>query len=189
MKYLFPIAVLLAVTACGPQLRVYTDHDPEYEIRNFKTFAWGDKTNIEAGKNPLHYNELNDKRIKFAVVRELGSKGYEHSENDPDLIIHYHIIVDDRTVVTTEPYGYFYGPYWMRMRTNTYSYREGSLIIDLMDPKTNSLIWRGWATADLDQITPDKTADMIDRAVTKIFKSFPRCAVGQGTAVSSIDLN
>lgn len=173
MKYIILVAVTIMAVSCSPQIRVYSDHDPEYHVKNFKTFDWGQKANIEANKNPLHYNELNDKRIKAALLRELTSHGYARVEFNPDLIIHYHIIVDDQSIVTTQPYGYFYGPYWMRMRTNVYSYREGTLIIDLMDPKTNSLVWRSWATADLNTITPDQTEDIINRAVSKMFRRFP----------------
>ncbi|HEY0653018.1 MAG TPA: DUF4136 domain-containing protein [Chryseosolibacter sp.] len=173
MRKLVLIAAGILLAGCSPQIRVYSDHDPEYQVSNFKTFDWGLKSNVEANKNPLHYNELNDKRIKSAVLAELSSRGYSLSSNSPDLIVHYHIIVDEQSVVTTEPYGYIYGSYWRRMQTHVYSYREGSLIIDLMDPKSNSLVWRGWATADLNLITPEKAEDIIKRGVHKIFRNFP----------------
>lgn len=173
MKCIMFITVALLMAVCSPQIQVYSDHDPEYEIGNFNTFYWGNKTDIEANKNPLHYNELNDKRIKSAVGYELSSRGYVLSEVTPDIIIHYHIVIDDQSILTTEPYGYFYGPYWMRMQTHVYPYREGTLVIDLMDPKTNNLVWRGWATVDLALITPEKTQEIITRVVAKIFKTFP----------------
>ncbi|MFZ6014339.1 MAG: DUF4136 domain-containing protein [Bacteroidota bacterium] len=177
---------LLLVAGCSPQIRVYSDHDPEYQVKDFKTFDWGQKIDVEKNQNPLLYNELNDKRIKAAVSEQLTSRGYTRSELNPDLVIHYHIIVDDQSIVTTEPYGYFYGPYWTRMRTNVYSYREGTLIIDVMDPKTNNLLWRGWATADLTTITPDQTEEIINRAVAKIFRQFPVSVKSQAAVVSKI---
>ena len=173
MKCILFIAAVLLTAACSPQILVYSDHDPYYDVKNFKTFDWGQKIDIEAYRNPLHYNELNDRRIKSAVFEELSSRGYVLSELTPDLIIHYHIVIDDQSVVTTEPYGYFYGRYWMRMQTHLHSYREGTLIIDLMDPKTNNLVWRGWATVGLDMITPEQTEEIISRVVAKIFRRFP----------------
>lgn len=172
MKHLILIAAAVLANACSPQIQVYSDHDPDYQIKNYKTFDWGQKTNIEANRNPLHYNELNDKRIKSAVLEELTSRGYRLSDVNPDLIIHYHIIIDDQSVVATEPYGYFYGPYWMRMSTHVYRYSEGTLIIDLMDPKNNNLVWRGWATVDLAMITSEQTESIINRVVAKIFRRF-----------------
>jgi hypothetical protein len=187
MKCILLVTIAALLASCSPQIRVYSDHDPDYQVRKFRTFDWGQKDNIEANMNPLHYNELNDKRIKAALLQELTSRGYSRGELNPDLIIHYHIIVDDQSIVTTEPYGYFYGPYWMRMRTNVYSYREGTLIIDLMDSKTNSLVWRGWATANLNTITPDQTEEIINRAIAKIFKRFPHSVKNEEPVVSKID--
>ncbi len=185
MKYLTSIFFILALAACSPEIRVYSDHDPDYHVRDFSTFDWGQKSSIEANQNPLHYNELNDKRIKSAILKELSSRGYSRTEADPDLVIHYHIIIDDQSVVTTEPFGYFYGPYWMRMRTHVYSYREGTLIIDLMDPKTNNLVWRGWATAAIDVMTQEQTEEMINRAVAKIFRRFPASIKSQEPVAST----
>ncbi|HEU5146937.1 MAG TPA: DUF4136 domain-containing protein [Chryseosolibacter sp.] len=176
MKCIMFITAAFLAAACSPQIQVYSDQDPEYAIGNFKTFDWGQKIDIEANRNPLHYNELNDKRIKSAVAEELSSRGYVLSEATPDLIIHYHIVIDDQSIVTTEPYGYFYGPYWMRMQTHVLPYREGTLIIDLMDPITNNLVWRGWATVDLGMITPEQTKEIISRVVAKIFRRFPASA-------------
>jgi hypothetical protein len=176
MKALFYIslAVFLVLTGCSPQIRTYADFDPDYDLSNYRTFDWGQKVNIEADGNPLHYNELNDKRIKDAVTLELTGRGYVFSEDHPDLVLHYHIIVDDQSIVTMEPYGYRYGPYWMRMETNIYSYREGTLILDLMDAGTNNLIWRGWAVSAIDrEYTPEQVDRLIKKAVARIFKNFP----------------
>src|SRR5687768_8879982 len=67
---------LLLLVACSPEIQVRTDFDPDYDLWTFKTFDWGQKVNIEEGRNPLHYNELNDKRIKSAVQDQLTSRGY-----------------------------------------------------------------------------------------------------------------
>lgn len=167
------IATLTFMAGCSPQIRVYSDADPEYDLKAYKTFDWGQKVNIENGKNPLHYNELNDKRIKSAILEQLKTRGYSLAGTDPDLIIHYHIIVDDQSVVVTEPFGYRYSPYWMQAQTNVYAYREGTLIVDIMDKKTNNLIWRGWATTAIDAVNPEKVDKLIKTAVKKIFKKFP----------------
>jgi hypothetical protein len=144
-------------------------------LGTFKTFDWGQKVNIEEGRNPFHYNELNDKRIKSAVQEQLTSRGYQLTEAHPDLILHYHIIVNDKSILITEPYGYNYSSYWRRMETNTYSYREGTLILDLMDSKTNNLIWRGWAVSPLDSsYKPEEIEKLIKNVVTRIFKKFPK---------------
>jgi hypothetical protein len=168
-------SLLLFMVACSPEIQVHTDFDPDYDLWTFKTFDWGQKVNIEEGKNPFHYNELNDKRIKSAVQEQLTSRGYQLTEAHPDLILHYHIIVNDKSILVTEPYGYNYSSYWRRMETNIYSYREGTLILDLMDSKTNNLIWRGWAISLLNSsYKPDEIEKLIKTVVARIFKKFPK---------------
>jgi hypothetical protein len=176
MKPIFFLGMcVILLVGCSPEIRVHTDCDPEYDLWAFKTFDWGQKVNIEEGKNPFHYNELNDKRIKSAVQDQLTSRGYLLTDAHPDLILHYHIIVDNKSVLVTEPYGYNYSTYWRRMETNIYSYREGTLILDLMDSQTNNLIWRGWAVSPLDSsYKPEEIDRLIKTAVAKIFKKFPK---------------
>jgi hypothetical protein len=181
MKKIIAMVVTLAMLAgCSPEIRVHTDHDPEYNLLTYKTFDWSQKTDIESGKNPLYYNELNDKRIKTAVGEQLTKRGYTQADENPDLILHYHIIINDRSVITPEPYGYYYSPYWMRMQTNVYQYTEGTLILDLMDAKTNSLVWRGWAVSAVDMVyTSEQVDHLIKLAIAKIFRKFPYTKDGQ----------
>jgi len=128
--------------SCTPTSQVFTDYDRSANLDEYTTFGWTFTNSIEYKNNPIYYNELNDKRIKYAVATQLESRHYTYSEN-PELVIHDHIIIEDKTVVRTDPYGYYYGPYWTRTMVNVYEYREGTLIIDLMDVQTNSLVWRG----------------------------------------------
>jgi hypothetical protein len=175
MNKLIIIIALLALPGCRSEMRVYSDYDPEYDLRKYHTFNWSQNINVELGKNPLQYNELNDKRIKSAVQEQMIRRGYVSSTDKPDLVLHYHIIIDDQSIVTTDPHGYFYSPYWMDLRTNVYEYREGTLIIDVMDPKTNNLIWRGWAASALQETySPDQIEGLIKTAVAKIFRKFPK---------------
>jgi len=172
----FSIAIILA--GCSQELRVFSDTDPDYDLWTYKTFDWGEKVNIEAGRNPLQYNELTDKRIKNAVLAQMQSRGYVLNDRQPDLVMHYHIIIDDKSLLVPEPFGYRYDPYWTRLGTDVHYYREGTLILDLMDGNSHNLVWRGWATTDVDEIKPDQAEKMIKRAVEKIFRKFPARARG-----------
>jgi hypothetical protein len=171
------LPALLIVSSCSPSLRVYTDYDREFNIQKYPTYTWAEDKEIESRNNPLYYNELNDKRIKKAVNDQLSGKGYQLVSENPDVLIHYHIVVEDRSEIRTDPYG-FYGPYWTRSRTYSYSYRQGTLIIDLMDASNKYLLWRGWAVSVMDQ-TYDliETEVMITKAVIEIFEKLPRAIV------------
>lgn len=175
-KYItnFLVVFLLVAMGCSPKATIYTDYDRDYNIREYITYAWADDKEIESRNNPLYYNELNDKRIKNAVNNQLKGKGYTLVSENPELLIHYHIVVEDRTEIRTDPYGY-YGPYWMRSRTYSYSYRQGTLIIDLMDAANKNLLWRGWAVSVIDDAyTTDQAETLIYTAVADIFDRLPR---------------
>lgn len=172
MKNLVVLALLL-MTACSLELRVYTDSDPAYDIANLLTFDWLDKTNIEQGRNPVYYNELNDKRIKEAIKNELASRGYVYKETDTEMVIHYHIMVDDKEAAIPEHEVSTYGPYWQQTPPYVFSYKEGTLIVDIMDNQ-NNLVWRGSATAPVDDVyTPERTTKLVNKAIRKMFAQFP----------------
>lgn len=181
MKAFALISVLsgLLLVGCSPELQVYSDYDRSANMEAYQTFGWLADDLIEARNNPLYYNELNDKRIKTAVAEQLQSRGYTYRADKPQLLIHYHIIVEDKTVMRTDPYGYYYGPYWTRSETMVYEFREGTLIIDLMDAATNNLVWRGWMRPFMKNENPDKAEKSIKEAVMMIFDKYPYRSVNK----------
>lgn len=175
-KWVFNMFLFITISgllySCGPSSQVFTDYDKTADLKEYQTFGWLNRSPGEATNNPLYYNELNDKRIKTAVTAQLESRNYKYSDN-PEMLIHYHIIMNDKTIVRTDPYGYYYGPYWMRTEVNVYEYQEGTLIIDIMEADTNNLVWRGWVTSFLENRNLEKMDESIDRAIRMIFAEYP----------------
>ncbi|WP_018617475.1 DUF4136 domain-containing protein [Segetibacter koreensis] len=166
--------MLLLLPACSPTMRVFSDYDKDANISNYKTYSWPTEEEIEKkGTNPLYYNELNDKRIKNAVYEQMKSRGFTYQNEKQPLEMHYHIIVEDKTFIATEPGGYVYPEFWQLKRTQAYPYQQGTLIIDLMDTRTKMLVWRGWATGAIEDQVSRKPEQTIQKAVAKIFKLFP----------------
>lgn len=168
MKTRIGILLLVIFASCSDQITVRTDYDRSVKIAEFRTFNWLDKQGIEERNNPLYYNELNDKRIREAVIKQLTGKGYVQDSADPKLKVHYHIVIEDKTQVRSDTYS----PYWIKSERDVYTYREGTLIIDLMDARNEALLWRGWAISalsDKDQMSDE----LINEAVAKIFGKLP----------------
>ena len=88
--------------------------------------------------------------------------------------MHHHAVVRDRVEVyeADQNAGYTseYGP-----GTQVLQYQEGTFLVDIADARTNAIIWRGWARVDLDKALndPGLMAESIDRAIAKMFASFP----------------
>ncbi len=164
----------MVAMSCSNQYSIYTDQDPAINIRKFTTYQWSNRTPIEMDSHPLYYNELNDKRIKSSVNSALIIRGLILTENNPDILVHYHIMVEDKVYIDLQPYGFTYGRYWANaQRERSYSYREGTLIIDLMEAKTGNLAWRGWAVAVIENDSKKSMNDIIGKAVAEIFSKYP----------------
>ncbi len=176
MKYLNLFALLLLVlSSCGTSMEVFSDHDKDLDIARYKTFSWETLKKIEdKGMNPLYYNELNDKRIKAAVDSEMTLQHFNKVDNNAELEIHYHIVVEDKTGAYADNSGSQYHVIGNRTRITNYQYRQGTLIIDLMDVKTKALVWRGWATDVVSNAARKDPEQAINKAVKKIFTVFPK---------------
>ena len=57
--------------------------------------------------------------------------------------------------------------------TQVYTYTRGTLIIDLWDPGTKKLVWRGSATAVVKE-NPKKSEKQIQKAVKKISRKWQK---------------
>ena len=165
--------LILLCVGCSSNLKIYTDYDRAFDLHSFKTYQWATQIDIEQTNNPLYYNELTDKRIKSISDKQLRMKGFSLTDADPDVIIHYHIVVSDRYSLATDPYG-FYGPYWMRPGGNAvlYLYKEGILILDIMDRKTNSLVWRGYAVSVIHDDRREISEATLNKAIIRIFQRY-----------------
>ena len=106
------ILIFLVIAGCSPEIMIRSDYDREVNMEQYTTFMWADIQELESRNNPFYYNELNDKRIREAVNRELINRGYVLT-TDAELVLHYHIVVEDQQMIINEPYGP-YGPYWTR---------------------------------------------------------------------------
>ena len=95
-------------------------------------------------KNPALNSELTKKRIEAGIVRDLTAKGLTLSTGPSDLNIRYHFGSARKTEVETYPAG------WRGWGTRVVRvpYTEGTLVIDLRDSGTHSLVWRGIARED-----------------------------------------
>ncbi|NJO03098.1 MAG: DUF4136 domain-containing protein [Bacteroidia bacterium] len=68
------------------------------------------------------------------------------------------------------------GPYWWwyayPRNTYTRNYEEGTLIVDLVDARTNKLVWQGWAVGEINYAS-DRYKEELARKVAQIFAEFP----------------
>jgi hypothetical protein len=151
-------ALALAVAGCS-SLKVKTDYDPNVDFARYNTYAWL--------KPPVKYQKASDGSGHFRVA--------------------YHVILKDKTRVRTNP-GVYYGGYYDRGHygasyggASSYDYQEGTLLIDVIDARSDSIAWRGWAIGtNKEGYYSEK---QVAKAAHKILEKFPP----QGVTPTSSD--
>ena len=92
-----------------------------------------------------------------------------------DFLVSVHVTSQERVQVTD--WGYSYGRHgaWYGSRDlDVYTYDEGSLVIDVVDPTRRALIWRGTASRVVEpDWSPDEREKVVREAVQALLEHFP----------------
>jgi hypothetical protein len=168
---------ILLLVALPLRAKTTVDFDPNLDFSKYKTFAFigGVENLVMMQLNP----DLIRNRIHRSATRELTKKGLREvlpSEN-PDLVVRYWANSSQQVNVAVlgnwGPYGPYIGSYWgwIYNDVTASSAREGSLILDVIDPKTKNLAWRLYLIRKI--TNPDKDWKKADDEITKAFENYP----------------
>lgn len=164
------IATLVLASCAAMSISSYVARDADFN--RYRTYAWGPADTFGTGDPRLDNNTLFLERLQTAVDKELAARRFEKtSSGAPDLLIHYHASVSQRVDVNgaDQKYGYCDD-------CRPFVFDAGTLTVDLVDSRTNKLVWRGWAEGSLDGIIDDQKSmeQRIDDAVARILAKLPR---------------
>lgn len=164
--------VFLALSACA--VKPYTEYDRGADFGQYHSFAWR-MPDFGTVDHPILDNPLLGKRVHEDVVSVLEGRGYRQDENAPDFYVTFHTAFRTREQDTY--LGFRAGHYWPYSRAVFVQmephreYDEGTLIIDIVDAKTNELVWRGWRNVFLSQQNFDEPR--LYETVAYILDAFP----------------
>ena len=153
--------LLLAFSACAQKITI--EFDQAADFSGYRTFA------IRAGRlnspNPALNSELVKRQIEADIASTLSAKGLTKVTGPSDLNIRY--TLGTRRNIETEAYPA--GWRGMGTRIVRVPYARGTLVIDLRDPATRSLVWRAIATDEKSDATQlvGKLHDMVRKSVEK----------------------
>jgi hypothetical protein len=100
------------------------------------------------------------KRVKRITDEQLGTKGYGVTPGRPDFLIAITGKKDTKA------------DHWKD--GDTFTYEEGTLVLEFLDGKTKEPIWRGKAVGVLDPSpTPEQREKNTNKAVARMLKNFP----------------
>jgi uncharacterized protein DUF4136 len=164
-----PVGIALSFAAALFAQQVKTDYDRSADFSQYKTYSW-EKVETQ--------DQLWVNRIKDAVNAALTAKGWTQVESGGNVAIIAMETTQNRQTLNTFYDGFGGGWRWRgfggfgESTTTTDNYRVGTLVIDLFDANTKTLIWRG-SSSDTLSDKSEKNIKNLDKGVQKMFDHFP----------------
>lgn len=190
LKIFLSLSLILLLTSCGP--RVQTVNPEDKSLDNYNTFAFLPNTNPEVPDKNYNDEEVNEIIVE-TVNDNMKRKGFEMDRDNPDLLVLISASTNTEVTTTADPvyatYPYnttitrvspFYRPYTYRgyatytgiigYDTNTRQYKDGTVVIDLIDRDTKETVWKGVAR---DEIYSQTDTGAILSLVDELFEEMP----------------
>ena len=181
---LLSILLLFFVSGCS-KIQVTTDFNPGTDFSQLKTYRW-----LSAQDNPGDDLRINNefviKAVRTAVDHELSAKGYRRDDTgQADFVVSWFGSIDKKLRpenINNYYARYGYGALYRNPNynpqpltsLNTIEYEEGSLVIDLLDPASNTLLWRGTGSSKLkENQSENQVTRNVHSAVKRILEGFP----------------
>src|SRR5882762_10378888 len=186
-------ALFLIAVSAAFGMSVKSDYEKNFDFTQLHTFAF--KTDRASG-DPLSTNTLEAGRIQNALAAQLEANGFTQATGNPDFIVAFYSRTKQTTQVQStggfgpglgpgfgprfgfgRGFGWGYGiPGRGRWRYGygqdiwTTNYTQGCVMADIIDPRTNDLVWRGRVTDTVNGIgQSEKQSDQAARDLVKQF--------------------
>ncbi|MBT8147256.1 MAG: DUF4136 domain-containing protein, partial [Gammaproteobacteria bacterium] len=139
--------ILLSACASGPT--IVSNISPQSNFGNFETYNFLQPLGTDRATG---VNTPTSTFLTNAMNREMEARGLSLSD-DPDLMIDFNMWAEDRVQIRSAPTHSVNRSHWRRglhtwpqYSTTVRNYTEGSLLIDLINPRTEALVAEAAAT-------------------------------------------
>lgn len=174
--------LMLTLAACGG-VNVQTEVGTNTDFGQLTTYGWLDTSDVSLSGVRVE-NPAVDGWVKASVEKELKKKGYvKELQEQPDFFISWFGAVETKVKVESIDHfysSYGYGPVASSMPVaskggdRTREYKEGTILIDVLDPVAHTRLWRGSGTDRVLQDLDEKEVALyVNRLVKSILSTFP----------------
>jgi hypothetical protein len=153
------ILLLLAATAALPAVKVESYDETRFD--EFTTYAWIQGT-------PARREQI-ERTIRASVELELESRGLQQVDEGADLLVATH--ASPEGTAGLDPKAFVYGGAPWKGWTD-HGPIQGALLVDLVDGKSQRLLWRGLSTGKVPAST-EKAEKKVVKLIRKMFREFP----------------
>ncbi len=170
--------VMLTSLACSSPVKI-TEKEaaPSFMLSNYSTFGFYEEELQANERMPAEYAPY-VALLKREITRQFQAKGLQYSLSSPDIMVNLGLSVDNKTQTRTTNYKQD-APYYSGQRRYTWKsqevpvgrYKEGTVIMELVDRTKNELVWKAEAVSVLPNKS-DTFEERIIEGVQKLFKEF-----------------
>ena len=183
-----PAAIILTLTACA-SVDVRTVTNPHANLGALRTFRVMPNPQpksqaAQSTNDPMLVNSISNRALRADLVKGFEDRGYTVAAK-PDFLVAYYASTNQKLDVTYWDYGYGFYPGWWGgwgpgfgpYDTTVTQYTQGTVIIDVVDPSTKELLWRGQGVARVSDDEPQYEQELW-KTVTAILEKFPQVRQG-----------
>jgi hypothetical protein len=197
-KSLLAILVICLLTACYPPKPIVYQSEATkgVDFKKYKTFAW--LASKDTSYTKLASKQAVEKFLAAAVYQQLTQRGMTFDSLNPDCLFTYTLVLNKTYNVGDQPnpvyapqsnpgalpgqynmyyyvpsYDYNYQPAMYSGGLQVTTFRDGSMVIDMIDRKENKIVWRSSASGKVEEKDRKGVKPTINEIVPPMFKKFP----------------
>ena len=175
VRYVVISTCLVALVAGYAWAKVNFDYDKKFDFSGYSTYAFLERDNSIETQLPDHL------RMRLHRVTEdvLAEKGFLPAPAPPqtDFLLTFFYGAKDQLEINRvhyspySPWGYGYWPGFNYGYTEVRSYKQGTLVLDIVDARTHQLVWMGVMEREVRSTNP--SGKQIQKTIKKLLKNFP----------------
>jgi hypothetical protein len=169
MKKILIWSAPVLMLAQAAMAAVKTDYDHGAQFSQYHTFQW---KALPAPSDGVVDNSITVERVKHSIDQQVARKGLEETNKNPDVYLVYHFNASN-AIQYMPYYGWGGRRGWWGPGGYAERFAAGSLTIDMVDARTNRLVWRAYCGDTASNVVDVQSEKNIDKMVSKAFKQFP----------------
>ncbi len=182
------LAVALMLSGCSSSLHIDHEWDRSVDFSQYSSFTWIPQDEGPSGSQQLpQHLDIRLRRVVDDIMMD--TKGINRAVALPqaDLLFAYYIDSEKKLRVDYTVYGGYYGGYgysgWSGYGyggagyggggsvSKVREYSTGTLVLDIIDRRTKTLVWTGVVEGDAKYENP--SGERVENIMAKMLKGFP----------------
>jgi Domain of unknown function (DUF4136) len=192
-QYFLLAALLSVMVGCKTSIYTYQSEKTKgVDFSKYKTYAF--LPTKDTAYTKLRNKESVEKSLARDVIAQLSSKGMVMDSLQPDCLFTYTLVINQSQAIGQKPNEvsnlyqfdplypgtgniYYYridnGPTTYNGNIVVNTFRDGSLVIDMIDRKENKVIWRTSAQARQNENELQGSKTTLKEVIPQMFRKFP----------------